>query len=144
MADSDDEDIKAKIAAQMPGIGDKIKQLNQFKSENVSYRTEDDLEIGLDGEEDHKDFTNELTLKNNHEKRPIYVCPDGRIFLEAFSELYLHARDFLIAIAEPVCRPEFVHEFNLSPYSLYAAVSVGLQTEEILYVLDLLCKTTAS
>ena len=61
-------------------------------------------------------------------------APDGHIFLEAFSPVYKHARDFLIAIAEvslytalgktlhhpliytvslqPICRPQFIHEFK--------------------------------
>ena len=39
----------------------------------------------------------------------------------------VQASDFLIAIAEPVCRPECMHEYSLTPHSLYAAVSVGLQ-----------------
>jgi hypothetical protein len=33
-----------------------------------------------------------------------------------------------------LCRPSFVHEYKLTPYSLYAAVSVGLQTEDIIDV----------
>ena len=37
-------------------------------------------------------------------------------------------------IAEPVSRPEFVHEYKLTSYSLYAAVSVGLQTHDIIEV----------
>jgi len=32
------------------------------------------------------------------------------------------------------CRPSFIHEYKLTPYSLYAAVSVGLQTEDIIDV----------
>lgn len=40
------------------------------------------------------------------DRRPLWVCPDGRIFLETFSPVYKPASDFLIAIAEPVCRPE--------------------------------------
>lgn len=36
--------------------------------------------------------------------RPLWVAPDGHIFLESFSPVYKHARDFLIAIAEvPYC-----------------------------------------
>ena len=31
-------------------------------------------------------------------------------------------------------RPSFIHEYKLTPYSLYAAVSVGLQTEDIIDV----------
>jgi hypothetical protein len=52
----------------------------------------------------------------------------------------LQAYDFLIAIAEPVCRPECVHEYQLTPHSLYAAVSVGLETETIINVLNRLSK----
>jgi DNA excision repair protein ERCC-3 len=51
--------------------------------------------------------------------------------LEAFSPLYRDATDFLIAIAEPVSRPTYIHEYILTPYSLYAAVSVGLTKNEI-------------
>lgn len=54
--------------------------------------------------------------------------------------MYKQAYDFLIAIAEPVCRPECVHEYKLTPHSLYAAVSVGLETETIITVLNRLSK----
>lgn len=33
-------------------------------------------------------------------------------------------------------RPEFIHEYKLTTYSLYAAVSVGLETNDILEVLN--------
>lgn len=58
----------------------------------------------IDQEEIKKrDFT-KLELKADHQLRPLWVCADGRIFLETFSNLYKQAYDFLIAIAEPVCR----------------------------------------
>jgi hypothetical protein len=41
-----------------------------------------------------------------------------------------------------VCRPEHIHEYQLTAYSLYAAVSVGLQTADIIEYLQRLCKTT--
>lgn len=50
-----------------------------------------------------RDFT-KLELKPDHQNRPLWACADGRIFLETFSLLYKQAYDFLIAIAEPVCR----------------------------------------
>ena len=53
-----------------------------------------------------------------------------------------HAHDFLIAISEPVSRPEFVHEYKLTSYSLYAAVSVGLQTNDIIEYLTRLSKSS--
>ncbi|CAF4249367.1 unnamed protein product, partial [Rotaria sordida] len=89
-----------------------------------------------------KDFRSEMELKTDHENRPLWVTPDGHIFLESFSAVYKHAHDFLIAIAEPVCRPEYIHEYKLSAYSLYAAVSVGLQTKDIIEYLQRLSKTT--
>lgn len=60
---------------------------------------------GFEGEGDEKkrDFT-KLELKPDHGNRPLWACADGRIFLETFSPLYKQAYDFLIAIAEPVCR----------------------------------------
>jgi len=88
-----------------------------------------------------KDYRNELECKQDYQSRPIWVAPDGHIFLETFSPLYRHAHDFLIAIAEPVSRPEHIHEYKLTAYSLYAAVSVGLQTENIIEYLRLLSKT---
>eukprot|EP00118_Oscarella_pearsei_P019511 m.208032 g.208032 ORF g.208032 m.208032 type:complete len:242 (+) comp39699_c0_seq33:150-875(+) len=89
-----------------------------------------------------KDYSKIMELKLDHMSRPLYVVPDGHIFLETFSPVYRHAQDFLIAIAEPVTRPSHVHEFRLTAYSLYAAVSVGLQTEDIIEYLKRLSKTT--
>uniref|UniRef100_A0A914MQR0 General transcription and DNA repair factor IIH helicase/translocase subunit XPB n=1 Tax=Meloidogyne incognita TaxID=6306 RepID=A0A914MQR0_MELIC len=88
------------------------------------------------------DYRNEMQLKKDHSSRPLWVAPDGHIFLESFSPVYKHASDFLIAIAEPICRPEFIHEYQLTAYSLYAAVSIGLQTGDIIKYLDRLCKTS--
>jgi len=85
------------------------------------------------------DFSN-LTLKPDHCARPVWTCPDGAIYLEAFHELYSSAYDFLVAIAEPVARPEFLHEYKLTPYSLYAAVATNIDTESIVRVLDRLSK----
>ncbi|CAF0714328.1 unnamed protein product [Brachionus calyciflorus] len=89
-----------------------------------------------------KDFSKELELKADHINRPIWIAPDGHLFLESFSPVYKHAHDFLITISEPVCRPELIHEYKLTSYSLYAAVSVGLQTADIIEYLKRLCKTS--
>jgi DNA excision repair protein ERCC-3 len=37
-------------------------------------------------------------------------------------------------------RPEFIHEYELTTYSLYAAISIGLEVSQILLVLDRLSK----
>ncbi|XP_066136317.1 general transcription and DNA repair factor IIH helicase/translocase subunit XPB [Saccopteryx bilineata] len=88
-----------------------------------------------------KDYRLQMPLKADHASRPLWVAPDGHIFLEAFSPVYKYAQDFLVAIAEPVCRPTHVHEYKLTAYSLYAAVSVGLQTSDITEYLRKLSKT---
>ncbi|KAF6251089.1 hypothetical protein COO60DRAFT_1629131 [Scenedesmus sp. NREL 46B-D3] len=102
---------------------------------------EDDFEGGtvIGGNYATTDYSS-LTLKGDHFNRPLWVCSDGRIFLETYSPIYKQAYDFLIAIAEPVCRPESIHEYVLTPQSLYAAVSVGLDRDTILGVLDKLSK----
>ncbi|KAL8088916.1 general transcription and DNA repair factor IIH helicase/translocase subunit XPB1 [Apium graveolens] len=107
--------------------------------EEEPYYAEEFEDINQDGE-NRRDFT-KLELKPDHANRPLWACADGRIFLETFSSLYKQAYDFLIAIAEPVCRPESMHEYNLTPHSLYAAVSVGLETETVISVLNKLSKT---
>ncbi|KAJ1569993.1 hypothetical protein HK096_006760 [Nowakowskiella sp. JEL0078] len=52
-----------------------------------------------------------LALFGNLENRPLWVKPDGKIFLEAFSPLADKAIDFLTSISEPVSRPERIHEY---------------------------------
>ena len=59
-----------------------------------------DAVSGMFGE---RDFSG-LSLKLDHKSRPLWVAPDGHVFLESFSPIYQQAYDFLIAIAEPVSR----------------------------------------
>jgi DNA excision repair protein ERCC-3 len=82
-----------------------------------------------------------LALKPDHNNRPLWIEPDrARIILESFSPLAPYAQDFLTTIAEPLSRPSFLHEYALTPHSLYAAVSVGLDPKDILVTLDRLSK----
>lgn len=83
-----------------------------------------------------------LPLKPDHASRPLWISPaDGSIILEAFSPIAEQAMDFLVAIAEPASRPSFIHEYKITSYSLYAAISVGLSPQDILSVLDRLSKS---
>ncbi|KAF4459259.1 DNA excision repair ERCC-3 [Fusarium albosuccineum] len=83
-----------------------------------------------------------LPLKSDHGNRPLWIDPDrGIIILERFSPLADQATDFLITIAEPRSRPAFLHEYALTAHSLYAAVSVGLNPEDITNTLDRFLKT---
>jgi DNA excision repair protein ERCC-3 len=85
------------------------------------------------------DFS-QLRLKPDHMQRPCWTCPDGVIYLEAFHDLYASAYEFLVAIADPVARPEYIHQYKLKPFSLYAAVATNIETEAIITVLDRLSK----
>jgi hypothetical protein len=80
-------------------------------------------------------------LKHDHMNRPIWIAENNHIFLEAFNPLYQPATDFLIAISQPVNRPSHIHEYELTKNSLYAAVSVQLHKEDIIQVLNRLCKS---
>ena len=83
-----------------------------------------------------------LQLKPDHENRPLWIDPKKSwITLESFSPLFTQAQDFLTTIAEPLSRPELLHEYALTDHSLYAAVSVGLAPQDIINVLDRLSKT---
>lgn len=57
-----------------------------------------------DDEYGAKDYRSQMELKSDNASRPLWVAPNGHIFLESFSPVYKHAHDFLIAISEPVCR----------------------------------------
>ena len=52
-----------------------------------------------------------MVVKKDHISRPIWVCPDGHIFLETHSPIYKQAYEFLIAIAEPECRYVYIFTF---------------------------------
>lgn len=103
-------------------------QANQERSDAVSHLF------------DQQDY-NFLSLRTDHQHRPFWISPDdGHIILEGFSPIVEQAQDFLTAIAEPVSRPALIHEYKITSYSLYAAVSVGLETEAIIGVLNRLSK----
>ncbi|KAF9777479.1 transcription factor TFIIH complex ERCC-3 subunit [Fusarium sp. DS 682] len=83
-----------------------------------------------------------LSLKPDHANRPLWINPEkGVIILEKFNPLADQATDFLITIAEPQSRPAYLHEYKITPHSLYAAVSVGLSPEDIISTLHRLLKT---
>ncbi|KAJ4417914.1 DNA repair helicase RAD25 [Gnomoniopsis sp. IMI 355080] len=86
------------------------------------------------------DFT-ALKPKHDHHNRPIWVQGNHFVVLESYHPLAHQAQDFLITVAEPVSRPHFLHEYHLTPHSLYAAVSVGLNPKDIISTLELFSKT---
>ncbi|KAH7396355.1 P-loop containing nucleoside triphosphate hydrolase protein [Pyrenochaeta sp. MPI-SDFR-AT-0127] len=83
-------------------------------------------------------------LKPDHHNRPLWVNDAGGIILESFHALFDEAQDFLINIAEPQSRVSKMHEYQLTTHSLFAAVSVGHSSKEIIDKLDKYSKTALS
>jgi DNA excision repair protein ERCC-3 len=83
-------------------------------------------------------------LKPDHHNRPLWVNDAGGIILESFHPLFDEAQDFLINIAEPQSRVSKMHEYQLTTHSLFAAVSVGHSSQEIIDRLDRYSKTALS
>ncbi|KAI8096123.1 P-loop containing nucleoside triphosphate hydrolase protein [Thamnidium elegans] len=137
-SDEEDSDIQLDDTLQSKLYVPKNANLEINSLKNTEHETnKSDFISHIFGRED---YTN-LPLKKDHASRPLWISPeDGHIILEGFSAIAEQAQDFLVAISEPVSRPAHIHEYKLTPYSLYAAVSVGLETEDIIEVLNRLCK----
>lgn len=88
-----------------------------------------DIEKGED-----EQIVENMKLKPDHLNRPLWVCADGRIFFESglFPDIANPVSEFLVAIAEPLCRPKFIHQYQITVFSLYAAISLGMSASEIL------------
>ncbi|KAL0225269.1 hypothetical protein RCL1_003181 [Eukaryota sp. TZLM3-RCL] len=82
-----------------------------------------------------------MILRHDSHTKPLYITPTGHIVFDTTIPNSGNVTDFLVAIAEPVARPELIHEYVITNYSLYAAVSVGIDADEILTILDSLSKT---
>ena len=88
-----------------------------------------------DAEKNDEHFIREeMVIRPDHENRPMWVCSDGRIYFEAglYPELAVPVSEFLVAISEPICRPKYIQQFQITVFSLYAAISLGMTSEEIL------------
>lgn len=72
-----------------------------------------------------------MNLKTDHASRPLWVAPDGHIFLESYSPVYRHAHDFMIAIAEPVCRPIHLHEVIICDYILCIIINLIIYVHKL-------------
>ena len=93
----------------------------------------------MEEEFEFPDYSN-IPLKNDHVSRPILITPDNKVILETSSSKYRLAYEFVIAIAEPISRSVSTHEYELTQYSLYAAMVVQLTPDIIKELLHKLCK----
>ncbi|KAI9342671.1 DNA repair helicase rad25 [Obelidium mucronatum] len=116
------------------------EEVEDEEDEEAEQEQDEEQEEQVEQEQSFLPFL-DLNLKSDHLLRPIVADERGRLWLEAFSPIADQAVDFLVAVAEPVSRPKLIHEYILTEYSLYAAVSVGIQADSIISVLNKLCKT---
>lgn len=104
-----------------------------------------DNSIKMENETEGKEFCAKdyQDLKIELANRPLWVSADVHINLKCDSEFYSLALKFLMVISEPVYRFEDRrnHTFKLTPFSLYAALSSGLEPEDIINYLTRLCST---
>ena len=138
MGNDDNVDEYANARKMVQRASDREALLKSSNNMSMSDDEQDDERAQIDRAV-FADFS-DLPLRRDHINRPCWVCPDGIIYLEAFHELYSSAYDFLVAISEPVARPEYIHQYRLTPYSLYAAVATNIHTESIIKVLSRLSK----
>jgi DNA excision repair protein ERCC-3 len=79
-------------------------------------------------------------IMGSHTSKPLWISPNGYILFETFSKVIEEIEDFLITVSEPVSRTKMVQEFVLTPYALYAAVTSGMETQDILKIIMKLSK----
>jgi len=144
-------DVGDEAGTDVVFLSSSAQSANNRQARQVMEDEDEDVYVDVLDDSEDRQTTNlathdysSLPLKADHASRPIWVCEDGRIFLETYSPLYKAAYDFLIAIADPVTRPQFIHEYQLTSYSLYAAASLGLDTEAILSGLQMFSKVALS
>ena len=136
---SEKEESKSTVPIDIPVHNDITTTANQIRNNDEDI-PEDFMPDVVSSIFRKNDFSY-LKLRSDHSIRPIWISPnDGKIILESFSPLAEQAQDFLITIAEPISRPAHIHEYRITAYSLYAAVSVGLEPDDIISVLDRLSK----
>ena len=67
---------------------------------------------------------------------PLVVQGDHTLLLETMSPRYAEARDALLAFAEIVKSPEYVHTWRITPLSLWNAASAGHTPDDVVAVLE--------
>ena len=95
------------------------------------------------------DFS-KIKLKDDFKYKPVIAVmpekkspddnPCPKIILETFTEYYKEIVDFLVAIGEPIVRTKNFQEYQLNSFSLYSAASMGIETNDIINILENISK----
>ena len=91
-----------------------------------------------------KDFTKKIELKDDHKYKPVIAIKDPdefpRIILETATDYYKEIVEFLVAIGEPIVRTKNFQEYEINTFSLYSAASMGIDTDDIIHILENISK----
>ncbi|KAL7671211.1 hypothetical protein ACOME3_006115 [Neoechinorhynchus agilis] len=123
--DLSDSELDETLGAILPKAASKT-----IGGQNRLYDEDDTIE------KDVEDYREAMVMKPDSDPLPMWTLPSGVFIAEAFSPLFKQCCQFLLAIAEPISRCDIIHHYRLTSYSLYAAVSVGCKTEEILNTMN--------
>ena len=98
---------------------------NIFSQGGIVHRTKEGVHV--------YDFAKSMDMRHAHDAYPIWLCPNGSIYFESFTEHPEAAAitELLIAIAEPVSRPQLMHHYKITVYSFYGACATGLRADTI-------------
>ena len=137
-SDADDDDCH-----ELSGVSDDLNEVIAWNTQNFDISSFPytlppavrDTASRYFWPEQERDFT-ALALKSDHQNRPLWIDGWGKLIFESFHPLAPWVQDFLITIAEPMSRPTLCHEYRLTTQSLYAAVSIGLSSKDIIKTLD--------
>ena len=91
-----------------------------------------------------KDFSYSITYKDDSKYKPVIAVKakdsNPRIILQTMTDYYKEIVDFLVAIGEPIVRTKNFHEYELTKFSLYSASSMGVETYDIIQILENISK----
>ena len=91
-----------------------------------------------------KDFSNMIIYKEDAKYKPVIAVKakesNPRIILQTMTDYYKEIVDFLVAIGEPIVRTKNFHEYELTKFSLYSASSMGVETNDIIQILENISK----
>lgn len=86
--------------------------------------------------------TSRETLKQHHAEFPCHVLENGTIIVSTIVKHGMLVSEFIASIAEPVSRPQYVHEYKLTSFSLLSAISDAGEGEEAGRILKMLQTVT--
>lgn len=82
-----------------------------------------------------RDYRSSMRLKTQHEERPVWVCDDGFLLLEQFRSSSKAGNDFLLTIAEPICKSCFIHEFQVRTFERHMIMMMMMMSMIIILVM---------